>query len=213
MLGAYQAAGGLAGSLGWPTGNPVALSLNGGGLVQAFDGGALAWSRAGGAHALTGSLRTYYNSVGGIGGALGWPTGDQAVGAGGALSQAFQGGTAYWSAAKGGRYVGAEFVAAYVAAGGLGGVLGWPTGTPVALSLNGGGKVQAFDGGALAWSSTGGAHALTGEIRTYYNSVGGIGGALGWPTGDQVVGAAGVLTQKFQGGTIEWRPGVGGRII
>ncbi|TFD00917.1 hypothetical protein E3T28_07405 [Cryobacterium sinapicolor] len=213
LAGAYDKLGGTSGStgsLGLPTSGVVALSANGGGVVEAFQNGAIAWSPNGGAHALTGDIRTAFNLAGGIDGMLGWPTGDQVCGDATRCSQTFVGGTLYWSSTQGASIVGTAINGAYTTAGGTTGVLGWPTSGEIFVAANGGGSVQTFEKGAIAASKQFGAYALRGEMRTYYNTLGGLGGTLGWPKSEMTCNAASVCTQTFFGGVLTWTPGTGG---
>ena len=210
LLGVFDNLGGPEGSLGQPTTSVVPISSNGGGIVQAFTNGAIAWSASGGAHALSGGVRSYYDTVGGIGGSLGWPTGDQDCSGGATCTQAFAGGTIFWSAEHGGSVVSPPILAGYLTAGGPTGVLGWSTGRSVGISTNGGGIVQAFTGGAIASSSVFGPFAISGDMRTYFNSLGGISASIGWPTSVMTCDTGSTCTQGFQGGTLVWTPGSGG---
>ncbi|HLP23971.1 MAG TPA: hypothetical protein VK139_08040, partial [Microbacteriaceae bacterium] len=143
----YIAAGGPGGSLGVPTSGLLTLSVRGGGVAQYFANGVLVSSAAGGARALTGTLRNAFNARGGIS-ALGWPTGDPTC-AGASCVQAFQAGTLY--AVSGASYlIDSRMSSAYAAAGGPTGALGAPVGGLVTLTARGGGAVQPFANGAIA---------------------------------------------------------------
>src|SRR5690554_6407951 len=95
--------------------------------------------------------------------------------------------------------------------GGASGRVGGPIGEPNRmLGDQGGGVVQAFQGGAFAWSAAHGAHVVTGNVLTTLSAAGGIEGPLGWPTAAQVC-ADGTCTQSFMGGVVTWSPAYGGR--
>lgn len=178
------------------------------GIVQAFEGGAIAWSPTGGAHALRGGMRAQFGELGGIGGLPGWPVGDMNCN-GDVCAQQFRGGLVLSSPTRG-AIVDQEFVDRYIELGAQAGALGWPTSARTAIPASGGGAVMAFEGGALA-SSAAGVWAVSGGLRTFYNSMGGVGGPAGWPSGAMTCGADNECTQQFVGGTIVWSPATGGR--
>lgn len=203
---AYNAAG-VPAQLGAATTGYLNVASNGGGVVRGYQRGAIAWSETRGAFILTGGMRSAFNSFGGIGGSLGWPSGAQLCKTDlSACSQRFQGGTLTWSAKNGGRIVGAELDATFRAQGDAQGALGAATTAVIAFSNNGGGLVQAFDGGAITRAQTASvAYFLSGPIRTAYNAAGGLSGSLGWPTSDQICATDGTsCSQQFQHGTISW---------
>ncbi|WP_175473393.1 LGFP repeat-containing protein [Microbacterium hydrocarbonoxydans] len=198
----YGAKGGPSGALGYPLGDTVSVSANGGGTAQSFAGG-LVNAGPSGAFLMTGAIRTAHGAAGGVAGALGWPTGEQKCGlAGGGCSQSFQHGTIYLVGGKA-RIVRAGAGADYYGAkGGPSGALGYPLGDTVSVSANGGGTAQSFAGG-LVNAGPSGAFLMTGAIRTAHGAAGGVAGALGWPTGEQKCGlAGGGCSQSFQNGTI-----------
>ncbi|MBC7592033.1 MAG: hypothetical protein H7226_13455 [Salinibacterium sp.] len=210
FLAAYQASGETSGSLGWPITGTVPIAARGGGAVQAFDRGAIASSPLG-AFVIANPIRDYFNSLGGISGAPGWPTNSATCASATQCSQGFQGGGMYWSTAQGGAFLAPAMVASFAAHGDVGGALGWPIGVTNTIGSNGGGTVQAFENGALA-SSAAGSFAISGGLRTYFNQQGGIGGSLGWPRSEQTCDVSQLCTQVFAGGTVSWSPTAGGRI-
>lgn len=91
----YDAAGGAAGALGYPTRERVAMKggANGDGWNQPFQFG-LVSSSAAGTFSMVGGFRTKHAELGGIAGRLGWPTADRTCGlANNGCSQTFQHGT------------------------------------------------------------------------------------------------------------------------
>jgi uncharacterized protein with LGFP repeats len=210
ILSAYKAAGGMGGILGLPVTSPIAIADNGGGTVQAFESGAIAYSTAGGAQPLVGEIRAAFNAAGGISGALGWPVGSQSCAADGSCSQSFTGGGIIWSKAKGAYVIPTSIMSAYTAAGGQAGSLGWPQTGPISLA---GGIVQAFEGGAIAWSQATGGFAVQGIVRAFFNAQGGITGSLGWPTGSGSCDGSGVCTQAFVGGVVIVQPDGSGVVV
>ena len=154
-----------------------------GARMNTFQGGAIYWSPATGAHVVYGGIGAEYNATAGERDAygtvvqriLGAPTSDEmnVPGVPGARMNTFQGGTIYWSPATG----------AHVVYGGIGGKynsLGGPTanGLPTSDEANVPGvpgvRVTRFQNGrAIYWSSATGAHAVYGAIGAEYNATAG----------------------------------------
>ncbi|TFV51962.1 hypothetical protein E4P43_07880 [Blastococcus sp. TF02A-35] len=78
------------GRMGYPTGG-VVCGLRGGGCWQPFQGGAIHWSPATGAHATFGAIRDAWGRQGWENGRLGYPVSGEMV-SGGVVRQNFQGG-------------------------------------------------------------------------------------------------------------------------
>ncbi|GBE65961.1 hypothetical protein MFM001_24230 [Mycobacterium sp. MFM001] len=70
----------------------------------------------------------------------------------------------------------------------------------------GDGQYSTFDGGAIYWSPTTGAHILWGGIGNTWLQNGGAGGQLGYPTSDEQP-IPGGSQQHFQHGTITYTDG------
>jgi hypothetical protein len=89
----YVAAGGTAGSLGYPTAEQANKSnkAHGNGATQQFSHGVM-YSSAAGVFAVTGVAKTDYANEGGVAGVLGWPTSNASC-TGTACVQTFQHGT------------------------------------------------------------------------------------------------------------------------
>lgn len=207
---AFGAAGGIGGPLGWPTSALSTLTQNGGGTVQGFQNGAITWTRASGAVLLTGEIRKAYNNRGGITGSLGWPMNSESrISAnGGGSVQGFQNG-AITLTKSGTSVLTGDIRAAYARLGGVTGAFGWPNGDAVAVDD---GQVQPFQNGAVTNSATTGTWGISGPIRAYFNTLGGLGGTLGWPTSAQTCTSESSCSQTFQGGTIEWTASGGARL-
>jgi uncharacterized protein with LGFP repeats len=194
----------LAGPLGSPQGTFTRIGAAGGGYVQVFQGGVIAWSPGNGAHVLSGDMRAYFNSVGGIAGVPGWPTGPM-VCSEGYCAQTFSGGVAYLGGGFS-AFVDPRLVSAYAASGGILGALGGATTKTISLTASGGGLVQAFSGGAIAWTQGAGAVSIASPIREIFNEqYGGLAGSLGWPI-SQASCFEGLCQQLFQGGSISIWP-------
>ncbi|MFI7193500.1 LGFP repeat-containing protein [Nocardia nova] len=80
-----------------------------------------------------------------------------------------------------------------------------PLGEPTGASVQGpnGGSCQEFTGGAICWSEQTDAHVVWGDIRTAWESNGGVNGKLGYPTSDEKDNPTG-KESDFTGGTITW---------
>lgn len=158
MRTAFGTRGGLTGPLGWPLSNSVSHTVSGGGVVQAFQGGALA-QRSGSTTPvlLEGEIRTVFGTAGGLSGLPGWPTGDardEAANGGGRV-QGFQN-AAITSSPSGTYILSGEIRSYFNGQGGLAGSLGWPIS---AMSTNGTEQKQSFQGGIIVRDTR------TGEIQ------------------------------------------------
>ena len=181
----YWRSGAHAIVLGAPLGSPSALTSHGvTGAVQNFEHGMVLSSATTGTFAvLHGAVRSEWGARGGTSGALGWPTGDQESRLDGSVRQQFQGGTVtgslgpaisgdigtYWSSGANAVKLGSAIdIASPLMAGGISGVL------------------QNFERGMVLSSPVTGTFAvLNGPVRGAWGALGGTGGALGWPRGDQ----------------------------
>jgi uncharacterized protein with LGFP repeats len=193
---AWIARGAENGWLGFPTSDEIALV---GGVTQTFQRGTVYWSAAGGAHTVHGAIRTAWNARGSETGWLGYPTSDE-IALNGGVTQTFQRGTMYWSAAGGAHTVHGAIRSAWNARGAENGWLGYPTSDEIALN---GGVAQVFQRGTMYWSAAGGAHTVHGAIRTAWNARGAEVGWLGYPTSDEIALRGGVA-QVFQRGSMYW---------
>jgi putative cell wall-binding protein len=146
----WTALGGPSSGLGYPATDDTAM---GAGSGQAFTGGSLYWSGSTGVQQSSGAIGQRFVALGGPGAELGFPVAGEVAGANGGSTQAFQNGTVYWSS-SGAWEVLAPFDAAYVAAGGPGGRIGYPTGAPVTYPDQE--FVQPFTSGVQNWSAAAG---------------------------------------------------------
>ena len=210
---AYLAAGGETGVLGARQSGLIPIASNGGGTGQVFANGSIYSTTSLGAFAVHSGIRDFYFSRGGAGGSLGWPIANQACESGGQCSQTFQGGTVYWTAASGGRIGLPAIESVYVSLGGASGALAARQSDLLAIGGNGGGFGQVYAGGSIYSSSSAGTYAVLGGIRSFYFTLGGSSGSLGWPVSAQVCASGGAsCSQSFQGGTVYWSQSSGGRI-
>ncbi|HET8879936.1 MAG TPA: lysozyme M1, partial [Arthrobacter sp.] len=104
-----------------------------------------------------------------------------------------------------------EVRAAWARTGFLTGDLRYPT-SDVICGQPGGGCYQDYQGGAIIWSTTTGAHPTSGAIRQAWAATGFVTGRLGYPTSDEYPAGGGSLAQDYQGGRITWSPVTGTRI-
>ena len=144
---AWGAQGWEQGALGYPTADQR-CGLKDGGCSQTFQGGSIVWSKATGAHALAGAVRTAWTAQGAETGPLGYPQGGRICGLvrGGCLQQ-FQGGTIYTTSATGTRILlNGPIATAWGAQRWERGPLGYPTSDAYAVAN---GTAQKFEGGRL----------------------------------------------------------------
>lgn len=208
---AWLRAGGQNGVLGYPTTDNFA-GLKNGGVQQTFQGGAILWTRASGAHPTAGAIRTTWLRAGGQNGYLGYPVTDEIRGLkNGGKYQTFQGGSIHWSPASGAQITKGAIRSAWGAKSFERGFLGYPVGGQTG-GLKNGGAYQKFQGGAIHWSPASGAHPTTGAIRAKWVAAGSEKGRLGYPTSSQIALTKGGVYQKFQGGAIYWTAATGAHI-
>ncbi len=202
---AWAAQGLESGKLGYPTADETP-TINGG-TVQTFEGGAIYWTPATGAHASADPIRAAWAALGYEAGALGFPITDELSYPNGGIAQAYQGGAIYWTADTGAHATSGPIRAAWAAQGFESGKLGYPTGDQ-APAANGG-TVQTFQSGAIYWTPATGAHATSGPIREAWAALGYESGTLGYPVTDELSYPNGGRAQAFQGGSIYWTAGTG----
>ncbi|MCI4676293.1 sunset domain-containing protein [Candidatus Mycolicibacterium alkanivorans] len=209
ILDKYQALGGPADSdLGFPTIDEVTGLLGPSSRVSTFsasDKPAIFWTPDTGAWVVRGAINAAWDELGGSGGTLGAPTGDETYD-GDVVSQKFSGGTvSYNNATKvfttdppdlAANLAGVEVPSdattainqAWRAAGGLAGPLGARQGAQYTVGDNG--AAQDYSGGKIFYSPATGAHAATGAILSKYDSLGGPKSDLGLPIGTEADGGA-----------------------
>ncbi|WP_306925561.1 hypothetical protein [Arthrobacter globiformis] len=140
-------------ALGLPQSRETCGQRNGG-CYQKFAKGYVYWSPASGARAVRPGNYAKWVSVGGLAGALGYPTSSETCNqpAWGCI-QRFQGGTIYWSARSGTWATKGGIGARYAAAGSTHSGLGYPTANEKCVT---GQCIQSFQSGYIGWSKTGG---------------------------------------------------------
>jgi uncharacterized protein with LGFP repeats len=211
--------------LGAPTSDERNVPGVPGARVETFQGGAIYWSPATGAHVVYGAIGARYESIGGPI-AYGLPISDEAnesFVAGGRVSF-FQGGRAiYWSQSTGAHLVYGAIEAEYLATanerGGNGeivkSILGAPTSDEMNVPGVAGARMNTFQGGAIYWSPATGAHVVYGAIGARYAAIGGP-AVYGLPVSDEANASfvSGERVSFFQGGrAIYWSASTGAHLV
>ncbi len=175
----YRELRGPAGPMGFPT-SDQRTAADGVGTFNHFQGGSIFWSPSTGAWEVRGLLRDRWAALGWERGVLGYPVGGtRAAGKDGAgRSNAFQGGSIYWSAATGhGRCAACCATVAGARRGGRGARL--PTlGTRATADTVG--RYNHFQGGSIFWSPSTGAWEVRGVLRDRWAALGWERGVLGY---------------------------------
>ncbi|MCZ2806481.1 hypothetical protein O2W18_15330 [Modestobacter sp. VKM Ac-2983] len=205
----WSAQGYENGPLGYPI-SGYACGMAQGGCGQAFQGGRIYSTWSTGTRILSGPIQTAWTAQGWENGPLGYPRSDQVCGlADGGCRQEFQGGAIYSSPTAGAFPTSGTIAAAWQAAGGEDGPLGYPV-TGVICGMKESGCGQVFEDGRVYSTPATGAHAITGTMHRAWVAQGYEVGKLGYPTGAAVCGlAGGGCEQQFQGGTLYSHPTAG----
>ncbi|HEX4429838.1 MAG TPA: fibronectin type III domain-containing protein [Frankiaceae bacterium] len=158
------------------------------------------------------AITTKYAQLGGSVSTLGVSTGAELFLAGG-RSQAFAGGSIYWSATTGAHVVRGNILVKYKAIGASAGIIGYPT-SDDAASPDGVGRYGHFAKGALYWSPKSGAHVVLGAIEAKWAAVGWERSGLGYPTTDETITPDKVgRYNHFSYGSIYWTPALGAHYV
>ncbi len=112
----------------------------------------------------------------------------------------FEHGSIWWTPKTGARAMLGEVETRWLAAGGRGGSLGYPT-QSVTWSADRVGQFAIFQGGGIWWSPGTGARVLSGSFLSTYRNAGAERGQLGYPT-SEAYAVNGGTWQDFQHGTI-----------
>jgi hypothetical protein len=189
-----------AGPMGYPVTDMI-CGLKGGGCYQAFQGGTLYKSGAQPVRLVRGAIGQRYAAAGFETGALGYPLGDEACGAGG-CRQTFRGGDVAWSP-QGGAHVVWGAIRDRWYSPGVESTLGYPASAEV-CGLSRGGCFQRFLGGSIYWSPGSGAHfVIPGGIYDAWAAQGWERGSLGYPVAAPG-GIDGDGGQRFERGRLYW---------
>lgn len=200
-----------SGKLGYPTSN-VVCGLVKSGCYQTFESGAILDSPMTGSQlSLYGPIRTAWGASGFESGPLGYPTAPQICSpTPDSCYQTFQGGTVTWTTTFGSHYVTGGINSGWLASGGAGGPIGYPSGTPVCGMIDDG-CYQAFQTGYVIWNrAVGGQMSINGPIRDAWQKTGYESGPLAYPSTSVVCGLVdGGCYQNYQGGAIIWSASTG----
>lgn len=153
IAAARRAAGGPQGPLGAEQGAQYKV---GDGVAQNFAGGAIFYSPATGAHAVTGDVLAKYRAAGGPQGDLGFPAGNETDGGIAPTSRvatfaAADNPTIFWTPDHGAFIVRGAMNAAWAKLGGATGKLGAPTADQ---TVSGDVVSQKFTGGSISWNKS-----------------------------------------------------------
>ncbi|MDP9887832.1 uncharacterized protein with LGFP repeats/uncharacterized protein YkwD [Pseudarthrobacter enclensis] len=192
------------GILGYPTTDEVA-GIKDGGVFQNYQGGAVLWSPATGAHISTGPIRDAWRATGYESGFLGYPV-SEIYNIEGGTAQTYQNGVITHSAAGTQVVSGVMFTKYLQNSGYLGAA------TSAITPIRDGGSYQNFQRGALLYSPATGTQVSVGGIRSIWQSTGFENGVLGYPSSGEIPANGGVY-QTYQGGFITWLPDSGGHYV
>ncbi len=178
-----------------------------GGRAQDFQVGRLIWNRTTGrVFWIIGAIMGKYDVMGGSGGPMGLPQGDE-YGVPGGRANDFQHGRIFWSSATGAAAVFGAIGAKYTQLGGPA-IVGLPLGDE--HDAPGGARVSDFQNGSIYWSPAAGTFWVMGAIGAKYQALGGP-AVLGLPASDEypVPAVSSGRAANFQRGRIFWSPASG----
>ncbi|HWD03344.1 MAG TPA: nucleoside hydrolase [Amycolatopsis sp.] len=167
--------------------------------------------------ATTDPIVGHYDQLGGPSSYLGSPVGSEYATAGGGKGQDYDNGAIYWSEATGAHAMGGPILEKYKQLGGPASLLAYPT-TDESGTPDGVGRFNHFsgNGGSIYWTSSTGAHAIYGAIRSKWAAMGWERSVLGYPTTDETGTPDGVGRYNHfsrNGGSIYWTPSTGAHAI
>jgi uncharacterized protein with LGFP repeats len=192
ILAHYKALGGPSSGLGYPITDELSTP-DGIGRYNHFsrgDGASIYWSPNTGAHAIQGTIRAKWASMGWERGPQGYPITDElttpdGVGKYNHFSRA-DGASIYWSPGSGGAWsIQGQIRDRWAALGWEAGPLGYPV-TDELTTPDGIGRYNQFSkAGSIYWTASTGAHGIYGLIRQRWASMGWERSSLGYPTSDE----------------------------
>jgi uncharacterized protein with LGFP repeats len=203
ILTAYLTTGGHV-IWGAPLTDELPAAVGGGRYNNfAWDGAAFYWSPATGAHVVHGEIAKVWRALGAERGIHGYPrTGELATPNGRGRFNNFQNGGIYWVPTIGARSVHGAIHAKWGAFGYERGILGFPR-TNEAVTPDGRGRFNHFEGGSVYWTPQTGAHEVHGAILTRWQQLGWERSYLGYPTSDEFA-IPGGRRVNFERGYITW---------
>jgi glucose/arabinose dehydrogenase len=174
----------------------------------AWNGAAIYWSSATGAHAVYGSIATLWRSLGAERSVHGYPrSSEKATPNGRGRYTNFQNGGIYWLPGTGSRSIHGAIYQTWKALGYEKGPLGFPI-TDERITPDGAGRYNHFEGGSVYWTARTGAHEIRGAIRTRWQALGWERSYLGYPTSDEFA-ISGGRRSNFERGYVTWNARTG----
>ncbi|MEU6645380.1 N-acetylmuramoyl-L-alanine amidase [Saccharomonospora sp. NPDC046836] len=187
-----------------------------GGLRTTFatDAKSVYWSAGTGAHSVEGSIRNTWARFGSEAGHLGYPKTDElrTPDSRGRYNH-FTGGSVYWTSTTGAHEIRGSIKTKWGQLGWERSPLGYPTSdegtTPDRV-----GRYNHFERGSVYWTSSTGAHAVYGSIKSKWAKLGWERGTLRYPSTDEL----GTPDRRgrynhFTGGSVYWTPTTGANAI
>jgi hypothetical protein len=201
----YASLGSERSFLRYPTTDELSAP-NSSGYFSQFQGGAIYWSPATGAHEVHGAILAKWQSLNLERGFLGYPLTDESATPDGiGRYNHFQGGSIYWTPSTGAHEVHGEIRQKWAKLGWELSTLGYPT-SDETTTPDGVGRYNRFEKGAIYWTPATGAHAVRGAIYDKWASLGLERSSLGYPITDEITRSITGITisraNKFQRGGI-----------
>jgi uncharacterized protein with LGFP repeats len=211
FLTEHQEAGGPAGYMGLPIGDPFLVRT---GSAQQYENATITWRGPGDAHAVYGGVRAKYLLMGGPAGGLGVAAADEmaAPGVAGAREADFVGGRIYWSPSYGSVAVYGAILGRYAELGGSA-TMGVPVSDEHDIAGVAGGRQSDFQANSIYWSGATGAWEVRGAIAAKWQELGGPPGELGLPVSGELATAASGQMSAFQHGRIYWSDATGAHAV
>lgn len=181
-----------------------------GGSAQRYENGRISAKAGLGARETVGPVAARYVATGAEAGRLGFPVTSPLALPGDGSASRFENGRISWSAVTGAWETVGAIAREYERLDAESGALGYPLSGD---SAAGRGRATRFQGGRISWTSTTGAHAVTGRIAERYVQLGAESGSLGFPVQDEQVdrdspfkrfGLPPGVRQEFEGGTLSY---------
>ncbi|MFF0148710.1 RICIN domain-containing protein [Amycolatopsis sulphurea] len=189
--------------LGYPTTDETAAPA-GGAVYNRFTRGSIYYTSATGTRTVTGEIHKKYAALNYESGPLGNPVTEATpFGSNGGLVQRFDGGSIYYTPADGAMAIYGAIGAKYAELGNETGFLGRPVADTTTTADGKGEFITLSNGASIYWSPATGAHAVYGDIRLTWLSLGAEKSFLGFPTGDEQPVLKG-RRSTFSGGRIDY---------
>jgi uncharacterized protein with LGFP repeats len=215
ILTKYQALGGPAGKLGFPTSDETGTA-DGAARYNTFSGSggaAIYWTSVNnvGAHSIQGLIYAHWLSLGGEAGLLGVPITDETSTPDtvGRFNHFAKAGSIYWSPNTHAWSVHGAIRDKWASLGWERGPLGYPT-SDETTTADGAAQYNTFygSGGAAVYWTSAGAHSIQGAIYAHWLSLGGEAGLLGVPITDETStpDTVGRFNHFANAGSIYWYP-------